>query len=102
MMLEHQQLLAQKQEVERMLAMREHRIGIAAAGDGSEPAGMHANGGGSAFAAVKSAPARAYKESVGLGFGAGALEYAGASVATHDPNRSANLDDDLGEFRGAF
>ena len=78
MMREHQELLAQKQEVERMLAMRDQRIGLAASAAD--------NGAGR-----------------GLGFGAAAARpSSGFLRGAHAANGSSSTDEGLDEFRGAF
>ena len=80
MMMEHQKLLAQKQEVEAMLAMRDQRIGRAA------PAGAPAVGVGG-----------------GLGFGAAAARpSSGFLRGGHAASSSSSTGDGLDEFRGAF
>ena len=77
MMMEHQKLLAQKQEVEAMLAMRDQRIGRAA------PAVGAAGG--------------------GLGFGAAAARpSSGFLRGGHAASSSSSTGDGLDEFRGAF
>ena len=84
MMLEHQQLLAQKQEVERMLAMREQRVGATPGARGRE-------GGVTAGAVAGSG-----------GHGGG---FARTSAGIHCGARtgsSASMEDVADEFRGAF
>ena len=82
MMMEHQQLLAQKQEVERMLATRDQRIGLTATAAGGKAAAVE---GGS-----------------GLGLGGAARPSSGFLRGMAAAKRSVGAEDVMDEFRGAF
>ncbi len=82
MMMEHQQLLAQKQQVERMLAMRDQRFGPIPTAAGATESEAAAVEGGSR-----------------LGFGAVARPSSGFVRGT---NSNVGAGDGLDEFRGAF
>ena len=84
MMMEHQQLLAQKEEVERMLAMRDQRFGpIPTAGGTGDKAAVVAGGSR-------------------LGFGAGTRPSSGFDRGMIGANSNVGAGNGLDEFRGAF